>query len=173
MTEIFSTSIALGTLLLGAVTIGMIALLLMRHPLAERLVAHSSLILRLIFIGAALGSLTYELVIGYAPCLLCWYQRMAIFPIALLLLTADIRKSALLQKQVLILSSLGFIVALFHNYIDRVPNGLDVCGAGPSCLLRYVNVFGFVTIPLMSGIVLLSGIVFVYASKRYPHTPLV
>lgn len=173
MTEIFSTSIALGTLLLGAGTLLLIVLLLLRHPFAASIVAHSSLILRIIFIAAALGSLSYELVIGYAPCLLCWYQRMAIFPIALLLLTADIRKNALLRTQVLILSSFGFAVALFHNYIDRVPNGLDVCGTGPSCLLRYVNVFGFVTIPLMSGIVLLAGIVFVYAAKRYPHTPLV
>ncbi len=169
MTEVFNTASAVGILVLGAITLLTFVLLLLRHPLVARIAPYSSMILRVIFIGAALASLTYELVLGYTPCLLCWYQRMAIFPIAILLLTADIRGSALLRKQVLLLAAMGFIVALFHNYIDIAPNGLDVCGAGPSCLLRYVNVFGFVTIPLMSGIVLFSGIVFTWTATRYPQ----
>ncbi|HEY0980435.1 MAG TPA: disulfide bond formation protein B [Candidatus Paceibacterota bacterium] len=169
MVELFSTIIAVGILLLGAFTLLALVLLLLKHPLISRISAYSNTLLRIVFVGAALGSMTYELAVGYTPCLLCWYQRMAIFPIAILLFTADIRTSLLLRKQVLILGVLGLIVALVHNYIDMVPNGLDICGAGPSCLLRYVNVFGFVTIPFMSAIVLISGIVFAVISKRYPH----
>lgn len=169
MIELFSTTLALGTLLLGAIALATAVLLFLKHPLASLVSRHSHTLVRSVFIGAMLGSMAYELIAGYTPCLLCWYQRITIFSIAILLFTADIRKSALLRKQVLILASLGLAVALVHNYIDIVPNGLDICGTGPSCLLRYVNVFGFVTIPFMSAIVLFSGIVFTLASKRYPH----
>ena len=167
--ETFNTINALSVLLFGAFALVTLLVILARHSFGQFIARHTSLILRVIFVGAVLGSFTYEFVFGYAPCLLCWYQRMAIFPIAILLFTADIRKSALLRKQVIILASLGLLVALAHNYIDIVPSGLDICGAGPSCLLRYVNVFGFVTIPFMSAVVLTCGIVFAVASKRYPH----
>lgn len=167
--ETFNTLNALSILLFGVLAlIGLIAIRA-RHSFTDLIARHSALILRVVFVGAVLGSFTYELVFGYTPCLLCWYQRIAIFSIAILLFTADIRTSALLRKQVIILASLGLIVALVHNYIDIVPNGLDICGSGPSCLLRYVNVFGFVTIPFMSAVVLFCGIVFAIASRRYPH----
>ena len=167
--ETFNTLNAVSILLFGVLAlVGLIAMYA-RHSFADLIARHSNTILRVMFVGAVLGSFTYELVFGYTPCLLCWYQRIAILSITILLFTADIRTSVLLRKQVLILAGLGLSIALVHNYIDIVPNGLDICGAGPSCLLRYVNAFGFVTIPFMSAIVLFSGIVFSLASKRYPH----
>lgn len=174
MITIFNTLLALGTLALGLFTLITIVLLALKHESVSLLSKHSSTILRIILIGCAVGSLTYELVFGYSPCLLCWYQRMALFPLAILMLTANIRTSKLLQIQVLVFSSLGLLFALYHNFIDMFPGvGPDVCGTGPSCLLRYVNVFGFVTIPFMSAIVLISVIVLTLLVRRYPQSPLV
>jgi len=172
MVEVFNTLLAIGILALGAFTLVTIVLMCLKHEGLSVISKHTSLILRVILIGCALGSLTYELVFGYSPCLLCWYQRMTLFPLAILVLTANIRTSRLLQRQVLILSSIGLLFALVHNYIDIFPGGPDICGSGPSCLLRYVDVFGFVTIPFMSAITLLSVIVFTLVARRYPQ-PLV
>jgi disulfide bond formation protein DsbB len=167
----FNTIVAIGIILLIVFLIAVIAAWVIRAPFAELVSKYSHIILRFIFAGAMIGSLIFEYVLFYNPCLLCWYQRIAIFSVAILLFTGDIRKSVLLRKQVIILSSLGFAIALLHNYIDIFPSsGIDICGAGPSCLARYIYEFGFITIPLMSAVVLLSGILLPLLARRFPQT---
>lgn len=153
----FTTLVAIGTIGIQILTAIFIILWATKSPFLSKIHERSNIILAIIFIGSALGSLIYEYGFGYEPCLLCWYQRIAIFGVALLSLTADIRKSRTLQKQVLLFSLLGLMIAILHNYIDLIPNGLDICGTGPSCLKRYIYEFGYITIPMMSLTVLLAG----------------
>jgi disulfide bond formation protein DsbB len=153
----FTTLVALGTIGLQIATAACIVLWIGKSPLLKKIRLHSHLIIAITFISSALVSLIYEFGFGYEPCLLCWYQRIAIFGIALLSLTGDIRRNRTLQKQVLLFSLLGLGVALLHNYIDIIPSGIDICGAGPSCLKRYIYEFGYITIPMMSLTLLLSG----------------
>ena len=168
----FVTLVAAGIIALQIFLIIFIIGLVIKAPFSNWVLRNSSAILRLVFAGATLGSLIFEYALGYPPCLLCWYQRLAIIPIAILLFTADITKSTLLRTQVIVISSIGLAIALFHNYIDLFPNsGLDVCGAdGVSCLARYVYEFGYITIPMMSLTVLLAGLVFALVlNRRYPQ----
>lgn len=165
----FSTVIALGIVILQVCIVICLYLLATKSSLVPHIASRAHILLPVIFIGSALGSLVYEFVLGFEPCLLCWYQRIAIFGIAIISLTADLRKSALLRKQVLILALGGLAVALVHNYIDIFPTGLDICGAGPSCLKRYVHEFGYITIPMMSLTVLLGGALLGYITKRFPQ----
>lgn len=153
----FSTLVGLGVILLQIAIVIFIALWVSKSSLLLKIQEKAHIILAVTFIGSAFGSLIYEYAFGYEPCLLCWYQRIAIFGIGLLSLTSDIRKSKTMQKQVLLFSLLGLGVAILHNYIDLIPNGLDICGTGPSCLKRYVFEFGYITIPMMSFTVLLAG----------------
>jgi disulfide bond formation protein DsbB len=153
----FTTLVALGTIGLQIATAACIVLWIGKSRLLKKIRLHSHLIIAITFISSALVSLIYEFGFGYEPCLLCWYQRIAIFGIALLSLTGDIRRNRTLQKQVLLFSLLGLGVALLHNYIDIIPSGIDICGAGPSCLKRYIYEFGYITIPMMSLTLLLSG----------------
>lgn len=153
----FTTLLALGTIGLQIATVAFVVLWIGKSPLLKKVHQHSNIIIAVLFISSALGSLIYEYSFGYEPCLLCWYQRIAIFGIALLSLTGDIRRNKTLQKQVLLFSLLGLGVALLHNYIDIIPSGIDICGAGPSCLKRYIYEFGYITIPMMSLTLLLSG----------------
>ena len=155
----FTTVLSLGIIGLQAGIVLFVVLWLTKSPVLNKIKNYSHIILSTIFIGSAFASLIYEYGFGYEPCLLCWYQRIAIFGIAILSLTSDIRNSKLLQKQVLIFSVLGLMVAILHNYIDLVPTGLDICGSGPSCLKRYIYEFGYITIPMMSFTALLSGTV--------------
>jgi disulfide bond formation protein DsbB len=155
----FTTLVALGVV---AIQIGIVVLAILwitKSPLLQKVYQNSHIIIATIFIASVLGSLIYEYILGYEPCLLCWYQRIAIFGVAILSLTGDIRKNKTLQNQIFIFSVLGLLVAILHNYIDIIPSGLDLCGAGPSCLKRYTHVFGYITIPMMSLTALLAGTV--------------
>ncbi len=153
----FTTLVALGVIALQVTIVTFIVLWAGRSPFLKYIHRHSNVAIALVFIASAIISMIYEYGFGYEPCLLCWYQRIAIFGIALLSLTGDIRKNKTLQKQILLFSLLGLMVAILHNYIDLVPSGLDICGTGPSCLKRYIYEFGYITIPMMSFTTLLFG----------------
>lgn len=168
----FNTIVAVGTIALQILIIITIIGIALKKRLAI-LINNSHYILRIIFSGAVILSLVYQYGFGFEPCLLCWYQRIAIFGIAILVWTADVRHNALLRKQILIFAIAGLAVALFHNYIDIFPTGVDVCGAtGPSCLIRYVYEFGYITIPIMSATTLLAGIIFTLTARCYPQPTL-
>lgn len=167
----FNTFIAISLIALQLFLIILVISWVIKAPILRWFTQNVHTISRVVFLGALAGSLIYSEYFEYPPCILCWYQRLTIFPIALLLCTANLRKSALLRTQVLLFSVFGFAVALFHTYIDIFqPNGVDICGAdGISCSARYVYEFGFVTIPLMSATVLLAGIVLTLLARRYPQ----
>lgn len=156
----FISLLALGTIAIQLLTVVLLIAWYRKVSFLKKIYQKSHLILSGIFITSVLGSLIFEYSFGYEPCLLCWYQRIAIFGIAILSLTGDIRKNKTLQKQILAFSIIGLLVAIFHNYIDLVPGSADVCGTGVSCLKRYVHEFGYITIPMMSFTVLLFGVVF-------------
>lgn len=107
---------------------------------------------------AVLASLTYSEVIGWAPCLLCWYQRIFFYPLPLLLGLALYRKELpSLLPYAKLLTWGGFLIALYHNILQQFPSlrtaleGISNCSVGgPSCFDRYVEVFGWLTIPAMS-----------------------
>ncbi len=107
-----------------------------------------------ISLAATLGSLYFSLVAHYAPCSLCWVQRVFMFPLPVILglgILGDDRQHA--PRYVLALSGLGALVALYHLYLQYAGAPLGSCGVGPgviSCATRLVFEFGFVTIPLMT-----------------------
>lgn len=136
----------------------------------KHIARYSGTLIACIFTIAVTMSLIYQYVFGYEPCILCWYQRIAIFPIAISAWLTDIRKNSPFQKQVLVLATIGILIAALHVFVDMFPGaGVDVCGAaGASCLVRYVYQFGYITIPMMSFTVLASGILLALLAKRYP-----
>lgn len=152
----------------------LIVAILTKSPLLPTIALWATTKIRAIFLASAISSLIYEYVFLYPPCLLCWYQRLAIFAIAILSFTGNLQKSALLRTQIAIMALFGTAVAVFHNIIDIFPTGLDACGsAGPSCLARYVYEFGYITIPMMSLTILALALIFVYIAKKYPQVPAV
>jgi len=101
---------------------------------------------------ATAGSLYFSDVVGLTPCLLCWYQRIAMYPLVLLLGVAWLVKDAGVWRYVLPMSGLGFLISLYHYVIQWRP-ALDVvtCDAAAPCTARYLAVFGFMSIPFMAG----------------------
>ncbi|MDX1663764.1 MAG: disulfide oxidoreductase [Candidatus Promineifilaceae bacterium] len=100
---------------------------------------------------ATLGSLYYSEIRDFIPCVLCWYQRILMYPLTLIILVGLILRDELLPWYVLPLSLTGIFVSTYH-YLTQlgIISTTDVCRAGVPCAVRYVNHFGFVTIPFMA-----------------------
>ncbi len=110
---------------------------------------------------ATLGSLYFSEIEGFVPCTYCWYQRILMYPLGILILVGILKQDEYLPNYVLPLSSLGIFFSLYH-YLTQwgVFSESTACATNVSCSLRYINWFGFVTIPFLALIafVLITGI---------------
>jgi len=102
-------------------------------------------------IVAMVGSLYMSDVKGYAPCVLCWYQRIAMYSLIPILLIGYFRGDEKVYHYVTPIAFTGWAIALYHNllYTGIIKNE-DMCSFGISCTTKYVEYLGFITIPLMS-----------------------
>jgi disulfide bond formation protein DsbB len=102
-------------------------------------------------LAAMLGSLYYSEIAGLVPCTLCWYQRILMYPLTLILLVGILKQDEGVFDYVLPFSVLGIGFSTYHYLIQLgVIEHSVVCAVGIPCAGRYVNYFGFVTIPLMA-----------------------
>jgi disulfide bond formation protein DsbB len=101
---------------------------------------------------ATLGSLYFGEVLGLPPCSLCWYQRIAMYPLVVILGVSILKGNRSVAAYVLPLSLVGLAISTYHNllYWGVLPESARTCVAGVSCTSKYVEYFGFVTIPLMA-----------------------
>ncbi len=98
------------------------------------------------------GSLFFSEVMEFPPCILCWYQRIAMYPLTLLLLVPLIKNINNTPYFTLPLIFVGWIIALYHNLLhyEIVPETASPCTEELSCSTVYLDLLGFITIPLMS-----------------------
>lgn len=119
---------------------------------------------------AMCGSLYFSEVRHYVPCVLCWYQRILMYPLTGVLAIGLLRRDGNLPYYVLPFSLLGLGVSTYHYLLEKTDlfAGSSFCAQGVSCTTQWINWFGFVTIPflaltafliisLMSAIALLNG----------------
>lgn len=99
-----------------------------------------------------LMSLYYSEIAHLEPCHLCWYQRICLFPLAIILGIAAYRGALHVARYVLPLIILGFTLALYQIGLQEIPgwNPIDICGGGPSCE-ESITVIGPLTIPMLSA----------------------
>ncbi|MDX1686468.1 MAG: disulfide oxidoreductase [Candidatus Promineifilaceae bacterium] len=105
----------------------------------------------LVAITATLGSLYYSEVAGYIPCTLCWYQRILMYPLVAVTLVGLISRDHFLPRYVLPLSLIGIFISSYHYLLQLgIIGSSNVCTTGVPCSGRFVNWFGFITIPLQA-----------------------
>jgi disulfide bond formation protein DsbB len=102
---------------------------------------------------ATLGSLFFSEVMGFVPCTLCWYQRILMYPLVIILTVGILLRDTKLRYYVLPLSIFGLAIALYHNVLHYglIPeDSFGTCTAGVSCTVRWFEWFGFISIPQLS-----------------------
>ena len=102
--------------------------------------------------AAMAGSLYFSDVVGFVPCLFCWYQRIAMYPLVVVLGVGLLRADTGVWRFALPLPLIGLGMAAYHVALQFQPTlELIPCNSGVPCSGRYVAAFGFVSIPVMSG----------------------
>ncbi len=106
----------------------------------------------LLSLFATLFSLVYSEIIGYTPCHLCWFQRIFLFPQVFLFAIALWDKDRRVIRYSLPLLSVGFIIAIYQNFIYYFASNPFACDlSGVSCSQRLVSEFGgYISIPMLS-----------------------
>ena len=101
---------------------------------------------------SAMGSLFFSYVMEFAPCVLCWYQRIFLFPLVLILAIGLFPFDKKTVKYALPLAIAGWLTAAYHNmlYAGIIPESLQPCSQGVSCTEEYIDLFGFLSIPMLS-----------------------
>lgn len=112
---------------------------------------------------AFLGSLFFSEIAQFPPCILCWYQRILMYPQVILSYVSLMRNEAYFMKPYLIiLSIIGAGISLYHNFILWFPQYYNLqCSTkgGVSCIEGYTTYFGYITIPLMALTVFVFNII--------------
>ena len=113
----------------------------------------SSLYIALLVAWIAMcGSLYFSEVVGYIPCTFCWYQRILMYPLAVILAVGLLRRDRHLPVYVLPLSALGIGVSTYHYLLQKTNlfSELTTCQVGVPCSGVWINWLGFITIPFLA-----------------------
>jgi len=115
---------------------------------------------------ATAGSLLLSEVAGYLPCTLCWYQRIAMYPLVVILGVAIARGDREVWRTVLPLTAIGAAVAAWHIVIENNPAWGGPCDDAAPCTIIWVEEFGFRTLPTMALIAFAAVTVLTLAARR-------
>lgn len=119
---------------------------------------------------ATAGSLFFSEVMELPPCVLCWYQRIAMYPLVLIVGTGIALRDARWKMYSLPLMLAGLAVSVYHNllYYGVIPESITPCKQGISCTTVQIEWLGFITIPLMAllAFVLACALTLLYRSEK-------
>lgn len=101
---------------------------------------------------ATLGSLFFSEVMGLKPCVLCWYQRIFMYPLVVILLVGMFPLDKSVVRYALPLAVIGWLFAVYHYllYSGYIPESMQPCDKDASCAEINLELFGFITIPMLS-----------------------
>lgn len=140
----------------GAVLVVVARLLAATVPLAARLgaavVAWRAPLTLAVGAVSTLGSLYFSEVADYVPCRLCWFQRIAMYPIALVALVALVRRDRGARWYLVPMAAIGASISTYHYLIERgvLSDSASCTLFGPSCADVWFEEFGFVTLAFMA-----------------------
>lgn len=106
----------------------------------------------LISASAVVGSMFLSQIAKIPPCDLCWYQRIFMFPLPIISGIAVFKDDYGIKKYVIPLASIGLVIAIYHYLLQKLPSlPLPCTNSIISCTDKQLELFGYLTIPLMSA----------------------
>jgi len=144
-----------GQVLVGILLLaGLLWLVQARGPLAWIRAAVWGYELWLVFLVSAiatLGSLFFSEIAGFVPCELCWYQRIAMYPLVVILAIAAVRRDRDVWHYVVPLAGIGAAISTYHYLVEWFPEAdSGVCKSTVPCTFVWFRELGFVSLPLMA-----------------------
>jgi disulfide bond formation protein DsbB len=119
---------------------------------------------------ATVGSLFFSEVMQLPPCVLCWYQRIAMYPLVFVIAAGIVMRDRRVKFYALPLALIGLVISVYHNllYYGLIPDSITPCTQGVSCTTVQIEWLGFITIPLMAlaSFVLISVCLLFYRPKN-------
>lgn len=142
------TLLATLTVLAQVLLLGLLASSRMRT-----LVRHDALrVAWLVALVATAGSLYMSEARHFIPCTLCWYQRIAMYPMVVLLGVAALRCDRTVRWYALPLAAIGLVVSTYHYQLERFPHQETLaCASAVPCTTIWFEQFGYITLPMMAG----------------------
>ena len=116
---------------------------------------------------STLGSLFFSEVMELIPCVLCWYQRIFLFPLAIILLIGLFPLDKKVVNYALPLAIIGLLFTVYHSllFFGVIPENLQPCSQGVSCTDDNMELFGFLPIPLLGLIAFLMIIILLLKTR--------
>jgi disulfide bond formation protein DsbB len=124
-----------------------------KHSFLKYVEKHFLIIGFFISLFGSLFSLVYSEVINFAPCMLCWYQRIFLYPLVFIFGVAFWNKDKKIIRYVLPLLSVGFVVSVYQNfrYYFGETGNLPCDASGISCYQQLVSEYGgYISIPMLA-----------------------
>ena len=118
--------------------------------------------------AATLGSLFFSEVMGIPVCVLCWYQRIAMYPLVLILAIGLFPYDRRVVHYAAALTGVGWLIALFQLLLVAgiIPENIQPCVQGVPCSETHISVLGFLNIPTLSLLTFtIIGILLFFAHK--------
>lgn len=118
-------------------------------------------------IVATLGSLYFSEIRQFVPCEMCWFQRILMYPLTILIGMSVFKKDYKISIYTAVLSGIGILTSLYHYSIQKVPflsSHAPSCGQ-VSCTGEYINWLGFITIPFLA----LIAFILIFISSIIVH----
>ena len=168
--ELFSAILALATLAGGIITLA--ALVFEKRTtwattVLTQVRASGLWIICMITTGAMVGSLYFSENVGFAPCKLCWYQRIAMYSIAIISFVAALRNDKNIARYTIVLAPLGLVVSTYHYLLEWFPTlETSVCSLDVPCTAVWFRELGFVTLCFMAGCAFITVIAVSLAIMR-------
>jgi disulfide bond formation protein DsbB len=175
-TTLVNSILSYGTLFSHIVIVFVVAAFIFRKswgaPVVYFVGKHALVFGLMTALTAIVGSLVYSEIVGYEPCLLCWWQRVFIYPSFVLFLVAISKKDRNVFDYVLPLSVIAGIIGLYQSYVNLGGSSILPCtAAGSACSKVYVLEFGYITIPMMSLTIAIYLVVISIIGKYYAQHP--
>ena len=153
------------TLLVNALTLLLIISLVRRNitrtPFPGTFGFAASRLAVAVTVAASLGSLYLSEVGDLTPCRWCWIQRIAMYPLAFVLLIGWFTGDRLVRRYAVPMAVLGLAASIWHYLLQQVPGLSDAesCSLTTPCSVTYIEKFGFISIPWMAGSVFLLTVI--------------
>jgi len=144
MTNFMATLLFIGVL-------GLLAAAFSR-PVADLLAPSRVQLAALVAVLATLSSLYFSGVEDLIPCRYCWWQRIFMYPMAVILPIGLVRRDRNVRLYALPLALIGLAVSARHVWVQQFPDDGGSCEISAPCSVKLVDAYGFLSIPMMTGL---------------------